>query len=797
MLTSALALLLLAGSASAELDFESHAHATNQSLLWGTYRPNLYFGLRPRLPNSLLTGLMWFGTHDYQSYTRTRHACDQGDGLESYTFTEHDGRTAAVQVIKDAANNVKLTTELLKIPGGDAGGSWGVRISGEPIIEAQGARISLINYFGNDGPLGYLELQNEEDDEGIVGTVSLKGAAQGLGDFTIRIEDHPDNPPLTPGLHASDFGDRLERTQFYGAPVKPGQVWQAKNVLMNSFLDGVQAVVNAYKGQSPPDPALLFALPNEIRTGANLYGFQRNYEGRWSVDIFFDSAAIASRLDSATLTAGLAAASASYKERFARTFPLSSSVSHAQVEFAEAITSNLIGGVGYFYGSSIIDRNFAHEWDDEDDEGKEPKPEFTESMELFTATPSRSFFPRGFYWDEGFHLLLIGAWDNDLSLAILWDWVNLIDEDGWVAREQILGEEARSKVPQEFQTQYPSYANPPTLAMAVTAYIDRLKRAGITFASFDPTAKPSNASPLDSAETLSNLHLSDVGLAQSYVYAIYAKLKRHYEWFRTTQRGQVKEWGRTAMSRTEAYRWRGRTEDHVLTSGLDDYPRARPPHLGELHLDLAAWMAFFTKTMSEIAEFLGETEDLAEYEANYIAGVANIEDLHWSEENQMYCDASVDEDDESYHVCHPGYISLFPFLLGLLPADSDHLGPILDLVRDPEQLWSPYGLRSLSLKDPYFGQGENYWRGPIWIQMNYLALSSLSKIYAKQPGPNQARAAKIYEELRNNIIDHVYKEYERTGYVWEQYDALTGEGKRSHPFTGWTSLVTLIMAEQY
>lgn len=48
--------------------------------------------------------------------------------------------------------------------------------------------------------------------------------------------------------------------------------------------------------------------------------------------------------------------------------------------------------------------------------------------------------------DEGFHLLQIGAWDNALGLEILKDWVNLINADGWVGREQILGEEARSRV---------------------------------------------------------------------------------------------------------------------------------------------------------------------------------------------------------------------------------------------------------------------------------------------------------------------------------------------------------------
>ena len=39
---------------------------TNETL-WGAYRPNLYFGLRPTLPKSLMAGLVWFGTQDYQA----------------------------------------------------------------------------------------------------------------------------------------------------------------------------------------------------------------------------------------------------------------------------------------------------------------------------------------------------------------------------------------------------------------------------------------------------------------------------------------------------------------------------------------------------------------------------------------------------------------------------------------------------------------------------------------------------------------------------------------------------------
>lgn len=43
------------------------ANNTSDTLIWGAYRPNLYFGLRPRIKQSLMTGLMWFGVQDYKS----------------------------------------------------------------------------------------------------------------------------------------------------------------------------------------------------------------------------------------------------------------------------------------------------------------------------------------------------------------------------------------------------------------------------------------------------------------------------------------------------------------------------------------------------------------------------------------------------------------------------------------------------------------------------------------------------------------------------------------------------------
>jgi mannosyl-oligosaccharide glucosidase len=50
-----------------------------------------------------------------------------------------------------------------------------------------------------------------------------------------------------------------------------------------------------------------------------------------------------------------------------------------------------------------------------------------------------------------------------------------------------------------------------------------------------------------------------------------------------------------------------------------------------------------------------------------------------------------------------------------------------------ETIWSKYGILSLSKKDPFFGQGRNYWRGAIWINIHYMILRAIKLYYWSIP----------------------------------------------------------------
>lgn len=80
LLLQVVALVLGANAAGGKSETADEiSRLNNQSLLWGPYKPNLYFGVRPRVPHGLWTGLMWSKVDDY---------VDARDGKVSLCFVD-------------------------------------------------------------------------------------------------------------------------------------------------------------------------------------------------------------------------------------------------------------------------------------------------------------------------------------------------------------------------------------------------------------------------------------------------------------------------------------------------------------------------------------------------------------------------------------------------------------------------------------------------------------------------------------------------------------------------------------
>jgi mannosyl-oligosaccharide glucosidase len=630
-------------------------------------------------------------------------------------------RSGGRQTIHDPANRIDMTTEFVKFPGGEHGGSWAVRIKGTPREDAAPDLATTVVWYNTLEGLGSLQVHQPNTDEtGIPDDVVFDGQTPELGGFELRVTEGKGEHPHFD--HPSYQDKPLDRTLVHSSQVPDDALWQIKAVLFTDMKSQIDELVPKYAQENPPPPAQIYTIQHAPGAG-NIHMVQKVFSGAFQFDVIFSSGSAPAKITPDDITAQIKSVTSGFATRFTNVFqPQAPFLKERYTEFSKSLFSNLIGGIGYFYGNSRVDRSYDDAYEEENEgfweEAAEARgrnqADAVGANELFTSIPSRPFFPRGFLWDEGFHLLPVIDWDVDTTLDIIKSWFKLMDEDGWIGREQILGPEARSKVPAEFQVQYPHYANPPTLFMVISSFLDKLD-----------AQKTDSENKKLLHEKSYYMHLANREAALQYLRELYPLLKRHYYWFRKTQAGDIKSYDREAFSSKEGYRWRGRTPQHILTSGLDDYPRAQPPHPGELHVDLISWMGMMTRAIKRIAVYLEEEDDAAEFTKYEEAIVRNIDDLHWSSKEKAYCDATIDDYEENTHVCHKGYISLFPFLTGLVDKDSKHLGAILDLIGDEEHLWSEFGLRSLSKSDELYHTGEDYWRGPIWINMNYLAVQQL------------------------------------------------------------------------
>ncbi|XP_061397950.1 mannosyl-oligosaccharide glucosidase [Musca vetustissima] len=739
---------------------------------WGSYRPLNYFGMKTRDPHSLVMGLMWYTPSNLGHGGKgIRHWCDMGDNLDKYGWTHHDGRTFGVQEIHDLP--FELKTSFVKYPSGKQfGGDWTARISVKNTTRAWDRSISLIWYVALDERTnGHIKYVSDEKSP----EPGVYGETLGLGEFQLRF--HPVKGRI---LHKS-----------YLSTVAPSLSKLKETVFSHfrAFTDkkghryiGLPGEMISHNGQAPADP--------------NFIAIQITAEVDFTLDITYQSTSgfsvgetIPKPPTGRDYTDSLQSHIAAFDKRFEDTFHLKAKgFSNEEIKFAKYALSNMLGGIGYFYGSSKVQSVYT----------TNPVPYWKSA--LYTAVPSRSFFPRGFLWDEGFHGLLISSWDIDIELDIISHWFDLLNIEGWIPREQILGVEALAKVPDEFVIQRNTNANPPTFLLTLKKILKHHKQ------------ELSLKSRLDTLER------------------IYPRLQAWFAWYNTTQRGDI----------PGTYQWRGRdatTERELnpktLSSGLDDFPRSSHPSSRERHVDIRCWMAFAASVMAELSTILGKDDHKYYETAGYLKDNDVLNEQHLSPYTETYADWGLHSDsvvlkrpqltqknlqrnqhqqmemvrvtlkqpDYKFVDSTFGYVNIFPFLLEILDHDSPYLGKLLKDIRDPQKLWTPYGLRSLSKSSPLYQKRNTehdppYWRGPIWININYLAVKAL-RYYGMLEGPYAALARDIYAELRENLIHNIFKEFQRTGYLWEQYDDTTGQGKGCYPFTGWSSLVVLIMSEQY
>lgn len=735
---------------------------------WGSYRPHTYFGLKTRDPHSMVVGLMWYFPNKLKpNGDGIRHWCKLEDSLQKYGWIQHDGNNFGVQEIYD--DNVVLETSFIKFHTGKNGGEWTARVDIKAKNLNKTEPMSLIWYAALDEKNGGSLKPTYDSMYGI------EGETKNLGNFQINLHN-------TKG--------KIVRQSFLSTAAPSLQALR-ETVLSNLRLASDKTTKEKF--------IILAGDTLEQMIKPNFVALQVNIELPFTLDVTFQSVSNMSSFAGEDFTPPvgedytklLKKKRKEFRVKFSDTFQLEQKgYKEDEIEAAEAALSNMLGSIGYFYGSSRVQSVHTNG----------PVPYW--KAPLLTAVPSRSFFPRGFLWDEGFHGLLISTWDIDMEMDIISHWFDLINIEGWIPREQILGVEALARVPENFVIQQNTNGNPPTFFLVLKHLLDNHPE-----------------------EMLKNTRISALD-------RLYPRLHAWFTWFNTTQRGEV----------LGTYRWRGRDSESILelnpktlTSGLDDFPRSSHPTDNERHVDLRCWIALASGVMAQIGNILGKNTEKYEETHRYLTDNKLLHEQHFSTKSSTFADFGFHTDTVSLKRPPPqqpssqnpyeqppipemirvsrdrpemrfvdttfGYVNLFPFLLQIIEAQHPSLGFTLKKLRNPELLWTEFGLRSLAKSSPLYMQRNTehdppYWRGQIWININYLALKSLHH-YSRIDGPFADQAKAIYHELRRNVVTNVIRQYKQTGYIWEQYNDVTGKGSGCYPFTGWSALFVTIMAEKY
>ncbi len=187
--------------------------------------------------------------------------------------------------------------------------------------------------------------------------------------------------------------------------------------------------------------------------------------------------------------------------------------------------------------------------------------------------------------------------------------------------------------------------------------------------------------------------------------------------------------------------------------GMDNSPRfdiAEPME----SIDFTCYMANDVRTMVQIAKAIGLEEDVPMWQSWYASIRQAVNDHLWDEEDGLYYDKLVA--DQRFHKVK-AVSSFLPLFAGI--ADEKQAARLVEALEDPDQFGTPFGIPSIAKTDATFG--TDMWRGPVWINFNYMIAEGLR--------------AYEYGELADRLIERTIEVmgfwYSQEGVIYEFYDS--------------------------
>lgn len=228
------------------------------------------------------------------------------------------------------------------------------------------------------------------------------------------------------------------------------------------------------------------------------------------------------------------------------------------------------------------------------------------------------------------------------------------------------------------------------------------------------------------------------------------------------------------LTNKELFTWNTQSDKDCRCdeSGMDNSPRF---DIKErlFAIDFSCFMANETRCMQEIAHVLLDKESELFFKEWHDKIKKDINGTLWCKENSFYYDYAI-EQTKVHKVA--SVASFLPLFSGV--CSKEQAKALVNELKNPETFCTEFAIPSISKKDKTFG--SDMWRGPVWINYNYMIAEGL----------REYGYTDFAEEIIQKTIEVLNYWYCKKGTLFEFYDCenlkspneLNRKGKPVEPY---------------